>query len=333
MRFGKPIPYAKESLEYLIKCEIPFLILSNTGEKTSEEMLQKLEATLDIKIAPCHVLTSRDCMCDALRGKNFTSVKFLSRRDLSLPVDFPFQERFECIPPREDETQTAIALFSDGFLENYIETIQYVALYLIQGATLYCTSSDLTISNCINGVEIDEAGPGLIIHNLRQLLRNKHPNVLKNICILGKGGTQNDLVEQAFRMLKIQGFEGDFNSISFVGDRYDTDIRSGCIFGAKTVLVETGCHKSSNQHEFPEDIADYVASSLSEIIKCHENGNSHEEKKKIGLLFKQLTRFILRHSYSANKLIEKLLKDVDCLFSQPPRIQSCGNLSEYEKSY
>lgn len=339
LKFEESIPKSKETLTHFIEHNIPFVILSNTGEKTSKQLIEKVENVVGLKIPLCHGLTAMDHLCEIInKSCRFRYIKIVSKlplsafemhfKDLSCQIskfDHNIDER-----DLNDKNETVIVLFSDGTVDNFVETITSISMYMIKGATLYATSYDLTISKRFMGLECDYPGPGMILEGIKLLLKNKHSSCINNIHVFGKGSQQNSFTQKAIDMLISQGFDGQYQDIRFVGDRFDTDIRAGCNMGIRTILVETGCHRSEDQYQFPEDVADFVASSLNEIVSCQES-NIFQTQQKLHNLFKKITRYVLNKSYNTNKLIDKLLKDLDSLFSQPQRIKSCNDIASLNK--
>jgi hypothetical protein len=54
-----------------------------------------------------------------------------------------------------------------------------------------------------------------------------------------------------------------------VGDRFDTDIRGGCMVGITTCLVETGAHAFTVQGDYPQDVPTFVARSIGAMHGLH----------------------------------------------------------------
>tara|TARA_B110001450_G_C17341356_1_gene367644 strand:- start:9 stop:386 length:378 start_codon:yes stop_codon:yes gene_type:complete len=71
--------------------------------------------------------------------------------------------------------------------------------------------------------------------------------------------------------LRMQGFEGAAREVTMVGDRLDTDVRTGRNNGWSTCLVETGCHRERDTPQFPEDVADMIASNVQDLTHSRPN--------------------------------------------------------------
>lgn len=326
IQFGKELPGAKDLLSFLLRSNTPFVILSNTGEKGPQQISDTIKAVMDVTIPYTHIYTAHDHMLNWLvfNQSKFSTIRVIANESTfellkSNGLDVLCLDESLC----DDESKTCIALFSDGNISNYVSTLTNVAKYIIRGAELFITSGDVTLSKRYGNTKIDQPGPGMFLQNLHVLLKSQHAK--PKIRILGKGGDESFMLK-AEEMLKAQGFVGIVQNIRFIGDRFDTDIRAGNSRGMKTVLVETGCHIAKEQYLFPGDAADFVAESLHDVFLEHKEANFHQ-KKRLVLMIQKISRFMIQSGYCANSIIDRLLKDMDSLFSQPRRIKSCGDIA------
>ena len=149
-----------------------------------------------------------------------------------------------------------------GFADWNYDVIKKTSFVLAHGAELIATAEDAFNPSQDN---MPLPGPGMFCAMFRKLLG---PIGEKRLHICGKGGSVGSqyMMERALGMLREQGFKGDASKVMIVGDRFDTDILGGAMSGIKTCLVESGCHAVSMQKHFPEAKADFVASSIAELI-------------------------------------------------------------------
>lgn len=252
---GTAIPGATEFMQHIASTQIPFVILSNTGTATGSEVAQKLSSTLQVSIPTVNVITARDQMLLSMASPEATFERFLVVEDGGA----------SCRPPREDDdvSKVCVVLFTDGNLPEYTSSVANVAQWLRGGATLWITSSDMTIvrTNAC-GVPTPHPGPGSVLQCIRQLTT---PASEVRIRIFGKGGGP-EIGPTVMTRLRMQGFDGPPRKVTMVGDRLDTDVRVGRMYGWSTCLVETGCHCEHDASHFPNDVADLIASSVQDLV-------------------------------------------------------------------
>ena len=329
LRFDEALSGAQLLLTSIIARRIPFVILSNSGEKDNFDICAKLSELIDIDIDPSKILTAKQHLVKKIQQScSFDTIYILSSEKVYESIDIK-QKVLLTIEntPSHDESKTCICVFSDGHMTNYIEFLNILKMYIIYGAKVYFTSADMTLCCKHDDIILNSPGPGMFVENLKILLRGKYSHFLQNISVFGKGISDNGFVEYAENMLYKQGFTGKPNNIKFIGDRFDTDMRAGKQRGMNTVLVETGCHKAVEQYLYPEDVADCVVSSLNDIL--YSDDRSYKVTRLMDL-FQRLTRLIVKSGYTANSMLDKAIKDVDAIFSQPRRIRSCTNIADLE---
>ena len=144
------------------------------------------------------------------------------------------------------------------------ELVRNCSYVLGHGAQLVYTADDSSnpaIDNAYGGYVWPQPGPGMFAAMLTRIMQ---PRGASRIHCLGKGGNAGKkyMMERAIQLLQEQGHSGDRTQIMMVGDRFDTDIRGGRSAGLVTCLVESGAHKASQQKEYPDDRADYLADGL-----------------------------------------------------------------------
>ena len=253
---GREIEGAGEFISSLQDDGVPFVILSNTGEKTPKEVCEELKKILQIRLSEEYVHTAKKHMEDKLKfAESFERVVVVGQSTMWEQMDL--DER-----PPVDASKVCIAVFSDGTLDQYCETVTAVARWIACGAHLWMTSIDESLKT----PEGDKRpGPGVFLRAVEMTLgKSVHPRVF------GKAGTDESIGEVAMQSLRGQGFSGTNRQVTMVGDRLDTDVRAGGRHGWRTCLVESGCHTLADATLFPSDVADTVAGSVRDLL-MHKN--------------------------------------------------------------
>ena len=316
----QPIPGASLLIDTIVTKGIPFVILSNTGEKDAAAVARALSLTLEVTIHERHVFTAMQHMRSTLVSSNFSNIFVIG------PVDMENTQRFDEVKfeANVDYSNTCIAVFTDGNLDDYVNILTKVTLFLKAGATMFCSSEDISISiEQENGTVAQRPGPGIFVNAVRQMAPES------TVRTFGKG-SDPQIGSKAMEILKAQGFTGKDRDVLVVGDRFDTDVRTGNLNGWSTCLVESGCHAVSQRALFPSDTADIVASSVQDLIQMKvENNNT---SSVIPELIRETVRIALRYmptsaSYKLAEKWQERLKTAVLALPPPRRVKSCGDLS------
>lgn len=257
-----PIKGAEDFLKKVTNDEkYSYVFLSNTGEKSSDDVCQKLCSLYGADVSNDRVITARDYMLCVLKKSKFKKIYVISPKwsnEFNSFLEFSVN-----LEVSSDESQTCIAILSDGNTPQcYIQTIALIAEFLCAGAEVYVSSLDKTVSSR-NGRKFP--GPGMMIDSVLSLCGT---NCESNLKSFGKGHN-DEIVELAIDALKTQGCTTRNRNIVIIGDRFDTDIRAGKRCGLSTILVESGSHNASQQREFPYDTSDMVIDSVKQL-SCHD---------------------------------------------------------------
>lgn len=261
---GTAIPGASEFLGHVKGRGTPYVILSNTGTRTGVEVAHSLSSTIGTPIPTVNVITARDQMLDAMTATDVLYQRFVVVEDGG----------DVCPPPRPEDDMSAVcvALFTDGNVPDFTRTVAHVAQWMRRGAALWITSCDTTIMRANSeGVVISHPGPGTVLQCVQALLPRPAAG---DVRIFGKGSPTDGahhLGSMVMSRLRMQGFEGVARDVTMVGDRLDTDVRTGRHNGWSTCLVETGCHRERDTPQFPQDVADMIASNVQDLSHSRPN--------------------------------------------------------------
>jgi ribonucleotide monophosphatase NagD (HAD superfamily) len=151
---------------------------------------------------------------------------------------------------------------------DFIRNLSYL---LGHGAHLAYTADDSSnpaVDDSYGGYVWPQPGPGMFAAMLKAIIP---PRGMGRVHCLGKGGQDGKqyMMEHAIKLLREQGHSGDRKTICMVGDRFDTDIRGGCMVGITTCLVETGAHAFTVQGDYPQDVPTFVARSIGAMHGLH----------------------------------------------------------------
>lgn len=256
---GCAIQGASEFLRKVRDDHTPYVILSNTGTRTGGEVAQTLSSIVDVCIPTVNVITARDQMLGAMTEPGALFERFLVVEDGGET----------CPPPtsNDDASVVCVALFTDGNPPDFAKTVAHIAQWMRRGATLWITSCDRSILRANgNGVMVPHPGPGCVLECIQSLAPSA------DVRIFGKGApANNELGPMVMSRLRMQGFNGSSWRVTMVGDRLDTDVRTGRRNGWSTCLVETGCHSARDTKRFPEDVADMIASNVQDLTHSRPN--------------------------------------------------------------
>ena len=274
---GHGIPGARDFLLGLMEQNIPFVILSNTGEKTSSSVASSLSSILDISLTQDHIVTALDVLCDHVREQGYSNVVAVGKgtQVASLP----------CLPSSSPD---CVAVMTDGDVDDYYATLCAVTRVAQTGVPVLATSSDTSVAVYMEDGKTTSfrPGPGAFLEAVRCVVPEAR------VRVFGKGH-DSDMGKKAVDKLRGQGYLGDEKDVLMVGDRFDTDVREGRRQRWGTCLVESGCHTASHRTLFPSDMADMVAGSVRDL--CHplsldENGQS--AKHMVADVVRSLLRYV-----------------------------------------
>ena len=311
--YDKPIEGATEFLEFLDCSKTPYIILTNTGERTAEDVSVRLHEVLQYKVNPERIFTALENMTEEL----------LKLKDYKiLVVQRNYNKHFTHIDmqstPEEDESMTCIAVFSDGEITNYYSVLTLVANYIKRGAMLYVSSHDTTLVRYVNDQKHIIPGPGVFISALQCMV----PNM--KVKTFGKGSKSTNQIITVLNKLRDQGFTGTTRDIIMLGDRFDTDMEFGILHDTRTLLVESGCDTGENGHYLQNKI-DMIASSIKDIPHSMDMFDKTTIEKLRGFMRKQLRHHLiyLSGSFGGNFCFRTVVQHAEnVLFTPPRRIQS-----------
>lgn len=248
----------------------PFVVLSNTGERTGAQAADDLSRTLGAPVPPRCVVTALEHMTDSLRDEGlFDRVLVVGKGAAHVrAVVRGAEPLLEATPAPEAAAARAggrvcVAVASDGEVEAYCDAVAAAAAWVERGAALYVTSADASLA-ATGGAR--RPGPGVFLRAVETTLGR---GAVASLRVFGKGGgCEAALGDEVMRRLEEQGFAGERRRVLMVGDRFDTDIRAGGALGWRTCLVESGCHRVDvHARDFPADVADAVADSVRDLLR------------------------------------------------------------------
>lgn len=278
---GQALQGAAEFLSQLEAEGVPYVILSNTGEKDAARVAEDLSATLGVAVTREHVHTAMDEMRDMLRAEG-ARVRVVGDPNGTISE----WDRFDTTEEATDEQarRTIVAVFTDGNLSSFCETITAAGTWLAKGARLWITSADRTVGTRLaNGEVRQRPGPGIVLDALLAVAPTRG-----EVRVFGKGGNDDGMGHAAMAMLREQGFTSDNGRhVMIVGDRFDTDVRVGAKHGWTTCLVESGCHTLADTPSYPTDTADLVAKSVRDLVRARP-------AESVGEVVEDLMRDVLR---------------------------------------
>ena len=310
---GVAVDGAADLLSRLHADATPYVILSNTGEKDGRSVAEHLSKVIGIDIDASRVYTAMEHMRAELEASEWEIYTVGARVGAWPSLDVQAE-------PPDDASGVCIALFSDGLVEDYCAAITAVGAWTSRGARLWATSMDTSVAESVHGKVRRRPGPGVFVNAVRAVA-----NV--EVRAFGKGGSDEALGVATMRLLRAQGFEGSSRRVMMVGDRFDTDVRTGGRNGWSTCLVESGCHTAQDASRFPSDVADAVADSVRDIAR--ERGGS----LSISDVVREVLHRVRPHSIDLALWVSRHLHDaalrVDAtLQTAPRRIRSCPDMTQ-----
>lgn len=312
---GVAVDGAADFLARLHAESVPYVILSNTGEKDGARVAAQLTQVLGIPVDASRVYTAMEHMRAELEASRFDVRTVGARVGPWSPLDLSSE-------PPDDASDVCIAVFSDGAVDDYCATVTAVGAWVSRGAHLWVTSLDSSVAESVHGRVRRRPGPGVFVDAVRAVADVR-------VRAFGKGGADEALGRATMGLLQAQGFRGSSRQVMMVGDRFDTDVRTGGRNGWRTCLVESGCHTECDAALFPSDVADVIAVSLRDLADLPQDAS-------VGEAIADAVREALRRVTPQSRNLASWLSDrltrvaqrIDNTLQAPPRrIQSCPDMA------
>lgn len=325
VRFGTPIDGSHHFLNELYACNTPFVIVSNTGTKTREDVSERLHDILGHRIEPRRIFTSCDAML-ARMTEHSEFDRFVVDAPESVMQRLRDESRTVCSLLNDEgvavdhQDRVCLALFFDGHLDDYHGKLQRAVNLVARGAVVWVTSLDTALV-LQNGAL--QPGPGAFVSALRC--------VVPAVCVVsfGKDGAALK-IDAIIEELHSQGFSGAMDEIIVVGDRFDSDMKFGIRNGLQTCLVESGCDRADSRHHLSREI-DLVAGSVGDlrVETLKELSQRRAESQRVWLsetllrLSRSTMRRTIRTLLASSNTIANLCEMAESRLARPPRrIQS-----------
>lgn len=320
--FEEPIEGASSFVKFILRHGIPFVIISNTGQKTGQEVSSTLHRLLDVDVPSCRIFTACDQLSQHLlyndslyetvlvHGPNMKNCAHLLQLENVHPL--VSNEIYYT-----GENVSCIAIFFDGFLSDFYECLTQVANFVTRGAHLLVTSRDNSLIKRRDNQKWLKPGPGAFVAAIEEMVPNA---VIKSFGKEQWASHMNHITAS----LHAQGFRGKKEQIIIVGDKYDTDMSFGLKQGTKTCLVESGCDSGKSDHALNNKI-DMVANSIKDIpLKVSEPMFGSESYPETIRKFLKTRATRCLNSVSANLLLstKNITNFIDMMndkMESPPR--------------
>ena len=288
------IPGAEDTLTWLERSGVPYVLLSNTGAKPYTAVYDKLtapgsrfECRPDGRaIPPGRIYTAADAQVDfMLSGHLPAGSKLLVLapderwKDMMRARNRTLFESWEVVESMDVETakewasrdeHVTVVFFLDGAVASdwSYDLIHAITILIRFGADFIYTAEDAdnpSIDARYPGMTFPMPGPGMFVDMLK---KSMPPGSSSRLYCCGKGGNvgRKYMIDRAIQFLTDQGHSGKREHIMIVGDRFDTDVRAGVLAGIKSCLLETGAHTLEMADDFPTDLPSYSCSSIAELI-------------------------------------------------------------------
>ena len=237
---GTPVDGAADFVGRLNVHKTPFVILSNTGERTGSQAADDLSRTLGAPVPPRCVVTALEHMTTALREADFDRVLVVGKGGAHVAASVRGAEPLLGASDDDDaRKKVCVAVATDGEVDAYCDAVAEAARWVEAGASLYVTSADASL---VTAGGARRPGPGVFLRAVEATMGGRRRGA--SLRVFGKGGgCEAALGDEVMRRLAEQGFAGERRQVMMVGDRFDTDIRAGGALGWRTCLVESGCHR------------------------------------------------------------------------------------------
>ena len=342
----RPIEGASEFLSHLKSHNIPFVILTNTGEKTPAQVVSSLTKVLGLPehaVEEGHIITARQVVLQkAHESTCFHRMFVLGKIE---DDDYELFDWRRTVP--KDASGMCLLFLSDGMIDNFVRVAECVGKWIRNGACLWASSADDSISTA-SGAK--RPGPGAFLASVRCLLSSDES--LSRIHIFGKGGNHTtEMSEQVMQRLREQGFQGTPRQVLAVGDRFDCDVSFGKTAGWSTCLVETGCHQLADAARFRKLVADRVATSVGDLMYLEDESRPDTSAPRsllaqvirtahcVATCIEEETRQWRQEWLETlldrlHGLVERLDQSArDTMTGPPQRVQSCPDLTELPSAY
>jgi NagD protein len=251
-RGHEPIPGAVEFIKTLLKFDIPFLFLTNNSQRTSRDVVARLQR-MDLKVSESHIFTSA-----------MATAKFLAR---------------------QKPKGTAYVIGEGGLLnalyDNGFTIVDHDPDYVVVGE-----GKALTLEMIDTATRMIAQGSKLIATNLDPSCPTSNGSIRPGcgafVSLLEKAtgaqafgaGKPSPVMFRAAR--KELGLSTD--ETIMIGDTMETDILGALQMGYHTALVLTGGTSSEDLQKFPY-LPEIVVDSIAELLG-HEPLKSFLETRK-----------------------------------------------------
>lgn len=267
----RPINGAISFWDYLRSEDMPTVLLTNSGERSALDIVNKFRRVLNRTVDTRVVCTALDHLAAALKKKTDAGVHVFVIAPSTAHDAWRKHEFAKNASPYSGAEDTyfpesyCFALFSDGNIANFYALLVQISQRMTHDQVcLYASSADDTLMVADeDGNNFKTPGPGLFLLCLSKLL----PRSFRHLIVpLGKGNDKT-LAEYAISMLQQQGFRGRNSDVYFVGDRLNTDVRAALQIGCTAVHVQSGCHSVDHYPEFPFDSPHVIATDISDMSR------------------------------------------------------------------
>lgn len=311
--YNKAIEGASNFLNELNISNTPYVILTNTGVNTSADVSRRLQNILEIEVDYKKIFTSCDNMIKELKSSanEFDNIYVVNSSNILNKLDISNATEFKStMHTNQYQYKTCIAIFSDGYIENYYDVLQSVANYAFRGAHIWITSQDSTLMKQVNDIKVLQVGPGAFVSALKCMVPNA------NIKTFGKGANTNSIDSIVAQLVK-QGFRGSLSDIIMLGDRFYTDMKFGISNHTRTLLVESGCDNEKSNHYLQKKI-DMIATSINDIPCELSNTRIASIKQFIKRNVMNQLSCLLKHPL-AHLSLQTVVERAENALSNPPR--------------
>ncbi len=234
-RGSKPLPHAKEFIEFLQENGVEFVFATNNSTKTREMFAEKL-GKMGIKVSPERIITSSYATAEYLRERyNEGRAIIIGEKGIEEETR---RIGWEVLPLEEWKRATHVLVGMDRTLT--YDKLKAGCLAINNGARFVATNNDVNFPS--------EEG---LIPGAGSMVAALEAATGKKAFVVGK--PNEPYIEIIRRVLG----EGEY---WVIGDRVDTDMLLAERMSAKKVLVLTGVAREPTGRE------DYVVANLGELI-------------------------------------------------------------------
>ncbi|KAJ8605082.1 hypothetical protein CTAYLR_000353 [Chrysophaeum taylorii] len=288
----------------LVRRQIPFCFVSNTGAKGALGVRAKLEGLggFMFRHRPCplsKIVTAAETQMDYMVRSLPARARVLvvaggqdswwmrGLRDRGAPSTWDIRTyltevestTWAAAASASRKDSVFVALFSDGRINEHrdpstgercssdwnFDVIKKASYVLAHGATLIVTAEDPF------NPSRDDRFPGHVFPlpgpgMFSAMFRTLVYPRNNKIVVVGKGGASNLVMDEALKRLRDQGYDGDEAGVLMVGDRFDTDCKGAKLAGIRCCLVESGAHHRRLQRFYDRWQADAVCGSVADLV-------------------------------------------------------------------